>query len=41
MIETPINKILFIDIETVGICKDWTTCQQTNPNVAEQFVVHR
>jgi hypothetical protein len=38
MIEIPINKILFLDIETVGICKDWSTCQQTNPSVAEQFV---
>ena len=38
MINIPINKILFIDIETVGICKDWRTCQENHPKIAEQFV---
>ena len=38
MINIPITKILFLDIETVGICKDWSTCQETNPKIAEQFV---
>ena len=38
MINIPITKILFLDIETVGICKDWSTCQKTNPTIAEQFV---
>ena len=38
MINTPINKILFLDIETVGLCKDWSTCQESNPKIAEQFV---
>ena len=38
MINVPINKILFLDIETVGLCKDWSTCQESNPKIAEQFV---
>jgi hypothetical protein len=38
MINIPITKILFIDIETVGICKDWMTCQENHPKIAEQFV---
>ena len=38
MINIPITKILFLDIETVGLCKDWSTCQESNPKVAEQFV---
>ena len=38
MINIPITKILFIDIETVGICKDWKTCQENHPKIAEQFV---
>jgi hypothetical protein len=38
MINIPITKILFIDIETVGICKDWGTCQENHPKIAEQFV---
>jgi predicted PolB exonuclease-like 3'-5' exonuclease len=37
MINIPITKILFLDIETVGICKDWSTCQENNPKIAEQF----
>ena len=38
MINIPITKILFVDIETVGICKDWKTCQENHPKIAEQFV---
>jgi DNA polymerase elongation subunit (family B) len=38
MIKIPINKILFIDIETVGGCPDFTTCQALNPKVATQFI---
>jgi hypothetical protein len=38
MINIPITKILFLDIETVGGCKDFTTCKESNPLVAEQFL---
>jgi len=38
MIKIPITKILFIDIETVGGCPDFTTCQALNPKVANQFI---
>ena len=38
MINIPITKMLFLDIETVGVCKDWSTCQKSNPKIAEQFV---
>ena len=38
MIKIPITKILFLDIETVGICKDWSSCQESHPKVAEQFI---
>jgi hypothetical protein len=27
MIKTPLTKILFLDIETVGGCKDYETCK--------------
>jgi hypothetical protein len=37
MINIPITKILFLDIETVGGCKDYQTCIQSNPKVANQF----
>lgn len=37
MIKVPITKILFLDIETVGGCKDFNSCTDTNPLVAEQF----
>ena len=37
MIKIPITKILFIDIETVGCCPDFTTCQALNPNLANQY----
>ncbi len=38
MINIPITKILFLDIETVGGCKNYETCKTSNPKVAEQFV---
>ena len=37
MINIPLTKILFLDIETVGSCPDYQTCIKTNPRVAEQF----
>ncbi len=37
MINIPITKILFLDIETVGGCKDYQSCIKSNPNVADQF----
>ena len=37
MINIPITKILFIDIETVGGCPDYDSCQRFSPSVAEQF----
>jgi len=38
MINTPITKILFLDIETVGGCKDLEDCKKNNPSVAYQFI---
>lgn len=38
MINIPLTKILFLDIETVGGCKDYETCKTSNPKVAEQFI---
>ena len=37
MIKIPITKILFIDIETVGCCPDFGSCQALNPKIADQF----
>jgi len=37
MINIPLTKILFLDIETVGGCKDYDTCKKNSPRVAEQF----
>jgi hypothetical protein len=37
MITTPITKILFLDIETVGGCPDYDSCQKFSPSIAEQF----
>jgi hypothetical protein len=37
MINIPISKILFLDIETVGCCPDYEICQNLNPNMANQF----
>jgi predicted PolB exonuclease-like 3'-5' exonuclease len=38
MIKIPLTKILFIDIETVGGCKNYEDCKKNNPKVAEQFI---
>ena len=37
MINIPLTKILFLDIETVGGCADYQSCIKTNPRVAEQY----
>ena len=37
MINIPITKILFLDIETVGGCPDYESCQRFNPEIADQF----
>jgi len=37
MIKIPITKILFLDIETVGIEKDFDTCVEKRPEIAHQF----
>jgi hypothetical protein len=38
MIKIPLTKILFLDIETVGGCKNYETCKKTNPQVHNQFL---
>jgi predicted PolB exonuclease-like 3'-5' exonuclease len=37
MINIPISKILFLDIETVGGCPDYESCSRFNPELADQF----
>ena len=37
MINIPLTKILFLDIETVGCCPDFDVCQNLNPHIADQF----
>lgn len=37
MINIPITKILFLDIETVGNCPDYESCQKFSPEIADQF----
>jgi len=37
MIKIPLPKILFLDIETVGLCKDYDTCVIEHPKIAEHF----
>jgi hypothetical protein len=37
MIKIPLTKILFLDIETVGIEKDYDTCLKKRPEIAKQF----
>lgn len=37
MINIPITKILFLDIETVGGCPDYESCEKFNPELADQF----
>lgn len=38
MLKQPITKILFMDIESVGIEKDYDTCVVKRPEVAKQFI---
>lgn len=38
MIKTPLTKILFLDIETVGGCKNLDECKKNNPIVYDQFI---
>ena len=37
MIKIPITKILFLDIETVGLTNDYDQCKKEYPKIAEQF----
>ncbi len=37
MINIPLSKILFLDIETVGITYDYSQLQEMYPRLAEQF----
>jgi len=41
MIDVPLNKLLFFDLETVGIEKDYTTLNQKNPELARLFESYR
>ena len=38
MINIPITKILFLDIETVGISKDYNACESEHPEIALQYL---
>jgi predicted PolB exonuclease-like 3'-5' exonuclease len=38
MINIPITKILFLDIETVGISKDYNSCEIEHPEIASQYL---
>jgi predicted PolB exonuclease-like 3'-5' exonuclease len=38
MINIPITKILFLDIETVGISKDYNSCEIEHPEIALQYL---
>ena len=37
MINIPITKILFLDIETVGGCPDYDSCERFSPEIADQY----
>jgi hypothetical protein len=37
MINIPLTKILFLDIETVGIQPDWASLESNRPELAYQF----
>ena len=37
MLNIPLTKILFLDIETVGISKNYQSCKENHPLLAEQF----
>jgi|TARA_R110000868_G_scaffold388648_1_gene657657 hypothetical protein len=41
MIDVPINKLLFFDLETVGIEKDYTTLNEKNPEMGRLFESYR
>jgi hypothetical protein len=41
MIEVPLNKLLFFDLETVGIEKDYTTLNNKNPEMGRLFESYR
>jgi len=38
MITIPLTKLIFIDIETVGVSKDYDSCTIESPLIAQQFV---
>jgi 3'-5' exonuclease len=38
MINIPLTKILFLDIETVGISKDYNACASEHPEIALQYL---
>ena len=38
MIKIPITKILFLDIETVGIEKDFDTCVKNHPEIIHKLI---
>ena len=37
MINIPITKLLFLDIETVGVQPDWKSLEENRPELAFQF----
>ncbi len=37
MINTPLTKLLFLDIETVGIQPEWEALENNRPELAFQF----
>lgn len=41
MIDVPLNKLLFFDLETVGVEKDYTTLNGKNPELARLFESYR
>ena len=41
MIDVPLNKLLFFDLETVGLEKDFTTLNDKNPEMGRLFEGYR
>ena len=41
MIDVPLNKLLFFDLETVGVEKDYTTLNNKNPEMGRLFESYR
>jgi len=41
MIDVPLNKLLFFDLETVGVEKDYTTLNEKNPEMGRLFESYR